>query len=84
MAAIGAEIEQLPLPVPQSPRVAALGASRAGDLPRIEHRHEPQSCQCKQCGSDLVKIGEDVSEQLDIKPAKSSCTVTSARKTPAG
>lgn len=28
VAAIEAEIEQLPLPVPQSPRVAALGASR--------------------------------------------------------
>jgi len=39
-------------------------------LPRIEHRHEPQSCQCKQCGSDLVKIGEDVTEQLDVEPAK--------------
>ncbi|MBK7491721.1 MAG: transposase [Nitrosomonas sp.] len=24
-------------------------------LPRIEHRHEPQSCQCRQCGSDLIK-----------------------------
>jgi transposase len=39
-------------------------------LPRIDHRHEPESCQCKQCGSDLVKIGEDVTEQLDVEPAK--------------
>ena len=40
------------------------------ELPRIEHRHEPQSCQCGQCGADLVKIGEDVSEQLDVEPAR--------------
>ena len=39
-------------------------------LPRIEHRHEPDSCSCKSCGADLVKIGEDVSEQLDVKPAQ--------------
>lgn len=40
------------------------------ELSRIEHRHEPQSCQCRQCGADLVKIGEDVSEQLDVEPAR--------------
>jgi transposase len=39
-------------------------------LPRIEHRHEPESCTCGQCGKDLVKIGEDISEQLDVEPAK--------------
>jgi transposase len=39
-------------------------------LPRIEHRHEPESCQCGQCGKDLVKIGEDITEQLDVEPAK--------------
>jgi transposase len=39
-------------------------------LERIEHRHEPESCQCGQCGADLVKIGEDVSEQLDVEPAR--------------
>jgi transposase len=50
--------------------------SRAGrqplpaDLPRIEHRHEPDSCQCAACGKDLVKIGEDISEQLDVEPAR--------------
>jgi len=40
------------------------------ELPRIEHRYEPASCQCGQCGADLVKIGEDVSEQLDVEPAR--------------
>jgi transposase len=40
------------------------------ELPRIEHRHEPASCQCGQCGANLVKIGEDVSEQLDVEPAR--------------
>jgi len=39
-------------------------------LPRIEHRHEPESCACGKCGQDLVKIGEDVTEQLDVEPAK--------------
>ena len=40
------------------------------ELPRIEHRHEPDACQCGQCGAALVKIGEDVSEQLDVEPAR--------------
>lgn len=40
------------------------------ELPRIEHRHEPASCECGQCGAALVKIGEDVSEQLDVEPAR--------------
>jgi transposase len=40
------------------------------DLQRIEHRHEPASCECGQCGAALVKIGEDVSEQLDVERAR--------------
>ena len=39
-------------------------------LPRIEHVHEPRTCTCGQCGKDLVKIGEDISEQLDVEPAR--------------
>ena len=39
-------------------------------LPRIEHLHEPESCTCGQCGHDLTKIGEDISEQLDVEPAR--------------
>ncbi len=70
-AAIEAEIEQFALPAPQKPKRAHAGRQPLPDhLPRIEHRHEPESCQCKQCGSDLVKIGEDVSEQLGVKPAE--------------
>jgi transposase len=39
-------------------------------LPRVEHRHEPTSCTCAQCGAQLVEIGEEISEQLDMIPAK--------------
>jgi len=73
LAAVNAEIEQLD---PSAKAQAKPSRSRAGrqplpdHLPRIEHRHEPESCQCDQCGHHLVKIGEDVSEQLDVEPAK--------------
>lgn len=73
-AAVNAEIEQLDPSAKANPAKAP--RFRAGrqplpdHLPRIEHRHEPESCQCSQCGHNLVKIGEDVSEQLDVEPAK--------------
>ena len=41
-----------------------------GPGPRPAPRHEPESCTCGQCGNDLIKIGEDVSEQLDVEPAR--------------
>ena len=67
-AAIEAEVEQQ---VPE----AKIQRQRAGrqtlpeHLPRIEHRHEPETCTCGQCGGELGKIGEDISEQLDGVPA---------------
>jgi transposase len=39
-------------------------------LERVVHRHEPESCACDKCGSALVKIGEDITEQLDVEPAR--------------
>lgn len=39
-------------------------------LQRTEHRHEPEACQCGQCDAALVNIGEDLSEQLDVEPAR--------------
>jgi transposase len=40
------------------------------ELPRIETRHEPESCACSRCGAALVPIGEHVSEKLDCEPLK--------------
>jgi transposase len=70
LVAIEAELAQL---TPAAPRTKPKPTGRKplpADLPRIEHRHEPASCTCGQCGNDLVKIGEDVSEQLDVEPAR--------------
>ena len=75
IAAIEAEVEQLQ-DDPACDTAVRSKRPRAGrqplpdHLPRIEHRHEPESCTCGQCGKDLVKIGEDVTEQLDVEPAK--------------
>jgi len=75
ISAIEAEVEQLQDDSPCE-TVTRPKRPRAGrqplppHLPRIEHRHEPESCTCGQCGKDLVKIGEDVTEQLDVEPAK--------------
>ena len=60
-AAIEAEVEQQ-LSLPRVPRTGAGRGTLPEHLPRIEHRHEPESCTCGQCGGELVKIGEDISE----------------------
>ncbi|MBL8299624.1 MAG: IS66 family transposase [Rhodanobacteraceae bacterium] len=39
-------------------------------LPRVEVRHEPETCTCASCGGALVSLGEDVTELLDCKPAE--------------
>jgi transposase len=38
-------------------------------LRRVEHRHEPENTTCA-CGVAMTRIGEDVSERLDIVPAE--------------
>ena len=73
LAAIEAEVnrvaEQIAPPVNQ-PRRPTGRQPLPAHLPRIEHHHEPESCTCGQCGNTLIKIGEDVSEQLDVEPAR--------------
>ena len=70
-AAIEAEIDRLANPIqPTRPRARAGRQPLPDHLPRIEHRHERTSCQCGQCGQDLIKIGEDITEQLDVEPAR--------------
>src|SRR5512134_875957 len=62
ISAIEAEVEQLQDDIPCE-TVTRPKRPRAGrqplppHLPRIEHRHEPESCTCGKCGEDLVKIG---------------------------
>jgi len=64
-----AEAEETPV-TPRPKRERAGRQTLPEHLPRIEHRHEPESCTCGQCGKNMVQIGEDVSEQLDVEPAK--------------
>jgi len=75
LSAIEAEIEQLADKQPGD-KVAKPKRPRAGrqplpnHLPRIEHRHEPDSCTCGQCGGSLTKIRDDITEQLDVEPVR--------------
>ena len=69
-SALEAEVEQSGSAQKSAKRERAGRQPLPEHLPRIEHRHELESCTCGQCGQDLVKIGEGVSEQLDVEPAK--------------
>ena len=53
---------------PRRPRRQALPEH----LRRVEHRHEPEDTTCATpgCGQPMARIGEDVSERLDIVPAE--------------
>ena len=70
VAAVTEEVEHLSPPTVKKKRPRAGRQPLPSHLPRIEHLHEPESCQCSVCGHDRVKIGEDVTEQLDVKPAQ--------------
>jgi transposase len=39
-------------------------------LPRVDVRHEPESLDCTTCKTPLNLIGEDITEQLEVEPAK--------------
>jgi hypothetical protein len=75
VSAIEAEVEHLqdtePCETVTQPKRPRAGRQPLPDhLPRIEHYHNPESCTCGTCGNDLVKIREDITEQLDVEPAK--------------
>jgi transposase len=69
-SALEIEVEQSDSTLKPAKRAGAGRQPLPDHLARIEHRHEPESCTCGRCGLDLVKIGEDVSEQLDVEPAR--------------
>ena len=62
------ESPKAPKDAPRRPRRQALPEH----LQRVEHRHEPASTVCPNadCGRPMQRVGEDVSEKLDIIPAQ--------------
>jgi len=52
------------------------------ELPRVERviPCAPEECTCGQCGKPTVVIGYEVSEQLDVEPAKYFVVVTKREK----
>lgn len=72
IAALEAELDALREPAKPAARAAPKPARRPlpPELPRIETVHAPASCDCATCGAALVKIGEHVSEKLDVEPMR--------------
>lgn len=70
MAAVEAELEALRSPQAQAAHARRQPVRRTlpADLPRVETVHAPEHTDCTGCGQHLVKIGEHVSEKLDVKP----------------
>lgn len=62
------EGQDTPAKTPRRPRRQALPEH----LRRVEHHHEPENTRCPSqgCGRPMTRIGEDVSERLDIVPAE--------------
>lgn len=77
-ASLQAQLAALQRGLPETPKAskAPRAKPRRRALPehleRVEHRHEPEDTNCPvpDCGRPMQRIGEDVSEKLDIIPAK--------------
>ena len=57
---------------PKAPRRRPRRQALPDHLRRVEHRHEPEdtACATPDCGQPMTRVGEDVSERLDIVPAE--------------
>ena len=75
-AEVQAESEREPLPHPakkaQPPRKHPGRQDLPAELPRVERviACPPEQRACKACGKETAVIGHEVSEQLDVEPAK--------------
>jgi transposase len=56
----------------QQPRRQPKREALPAHLPRVDQRIEPEDTNCPtpQCGQPMVRVGEDISERLDIVPAQ--------------
>ena len=60
-------------PVPTAAPAPATRPARRplpAHLPRHKKTHEPKQTNCPDCGKDMKKVGEDVSEMLEYVPAQ--------------
>jgi transposase len=77
-ASLQAQLAELQRGLPEAPKTPKAPARKPRrqalpeHLERVEHRHEPQDTNCPtpECGLPMQRIGQDVSEKLDIIPAK--------------
>ena len=67
LAALALEIEQRQPAKDKGDKQRPKRAVLPPELPRTEHRHEPDNTTCR-CGCQLKRIGEDVAEKLDYVP----------------
>ena len=83
-AEVQAESVRQPLPAStnRKPRPHPGRQELPADLPRVERVSAcaPEQCTCSACGQPTAVIGYDVSEQLDVEPAKYFVVVTKREK----
>lgn len=58
LQAIEAELEQLRPSAPHTKKKPTGRKPLPAELPRVEHRHEPESCSCGACGADLGAVNK--------------------------
>jgi transposase len=77
-ASLQAQLAELRAALPETPSTPKTTPRRPRreklpeHLERVEHRHEPEDTTCPTpgCGQPMTRVGEDVSERLDIVPAQ--------------
>jgi transposase len=82
---VQAESVREPLPEPAKSQMRRKHPGRQelpAELPRVERviACAPEQCTCSACGQPTAVIGYDVSEQLDVEPAKYFVVVTKREK----
>ena len=82
---VQAESVREPLPAPAKREKNRKHPGRQelpAELPRVERviACTPEQCTCRACGQPTAVIGYDVSEQLDVEPAKYLVVVTKREK----
>ena len=71
LAALQAALPKTPAKAKEAPRRPRRQAL-PDHLRRVEHHHEPEdtTCATADCGQPMTRVGEDISERLDIVPAE--------------